>query len=181
MLTPAEPFTVRREKLKSVCIYLCCHYLLTFIIIYRHFVKVPPTQSINTYRLTFSYKAKCWLTSLQVLSEAKRWILLSLTDVLLSLFVYLGVYLYVSYQCTSWAAVAILTGADPGVNASPARGAALGPGTPRGPEDRLRTGHPFIAEPMEMAVVGEEVAEFERIDCNNNTIAVKVVDLSHKK
>lgn len=84
----------------------------------------------------------------------------------MSLFVYMCVYLCVcvSYQCTSWAAVAILAGADPGVDASPALRAALGPGAPRGPEDRLRTGHPFIAEPVEMALVGEEVGDFKTID-----------------
>ena len=57
--------------------------------------------------------------------------------------------MYVSYQRTSWAAVAILTGADPRVNASPTLGAALGPGAPGGPEDGLRTGNPFIAQPVE--------------------------------
>lgn len=54
-----------------------------------------------------------------------------------------------SYQRTSRTAVAILTGADPGVDASPAFGAALGPRGPRGPEDRLGTGDPFVAEPAD--------------------------------
>lgn len=51
------------------------------------------------------------------------------------------------YQCTSWAAVAVLTRADPGVDSAPTLAAALGPGGPGGPEDGLRTGHPIIAEP----------------------------------
>ena len=65
----------------------------------------------------------------------------------------------VSYQCTSWAAVAILTSADPGVDASPTLCAALGPGAPGRPEDWLRTGHPLIAEPVEMAVMADEVRD----------------------
>lgn len=43
------------------------------------------------------------------------------------------------------------------MDASPAFGAALGPRAPRGPEDGLRTGDPFIAEP---------------VDCNKNTAAM---------
>lgn len=78
-------------------------------------------------------------------------ILLMLTGVLLSLFICVCV----SYQCTSWAAVAILTGADPGVDASPALCAALSPGAPWGPEDWLRTGHPFIAESVAVMTVAE--------------------------
>lgn len=59
----------------------------------------------------------------------------------------------VSYQSTSRAAVAILTGADPGVDTSAALGAALGPGAPRGPENRLRAGHPLIAEPVKTTAI----------------------------
>ena len=51
------------------------------------------------------------------------------------------------FQCTSRAAVAVLTRADPGVDAAPTLAAALCPGGPRGPKDWLRTGHPIIAEP----------------------------------
>lgn len=64
------------------------------------------------------------------------------------------------YQCTSWAAVAVLTRADPGVDATTTLAAALGPGDPRGPEDRLRTGHPVIAEPVE---------DLQRTDCSRTT------------
>lgn len=70
----------------------------------------------------------------------------------------------ISYQCTSWAAVAILASADPGVDTSTALGAALCPGAPRGPEDRLGTGHPFIAEPVKMAATagwGGEVTKIQ--------------------
>lgn len=62
-----------------------------------------------------------------------------------------------SYQCTSWAAVAVLTCADPGVDAAPALGAAFGPGAPRRPEDGLRTGLSFITEPV--AEVGRAAAD----------------------
>lgn len=67
-----------------------------------------------------------------------------------------AVSVYVSYQRTSWATVAVLAGADPGVNAPTALGAALGPRAPRGPEDRLRTGNPFVAKPVQTAMVGED-------------------------
>lgn len=69
----------------------------------------------------------------------------------------------ISYQCTSWAAVAILASADPGVDTSAALGAALCPGAPRGPEDWLRTGHPFIAEPVKTAATAEWGVEVTKI------------------
>lgn len=54
-----------------------------------------------------------------------------------------------SYQRTSRTAVAVLTRANPGVDASSALGAALGPGAPGRPEDGLRAGLPLVAEPAE--------------------------------
>lgn len=54
-----------------------------------------------------------------------------------------------SYQRASWTTVAVLTRADPGVDASSALGAALGPGAPGRPEDGLRAGLPLVAEPAD--------------------------------
>lgn len=57
-----------------------------------------------------------------------------------------------SYQCTSRTAVAILTRADPGVDASSALGTALGPGAPGRPEDGLRAGLALVAEPADSKI-----------------------------
>lgn len=87
----------------------------------------------------------------------------------------LCVFLCASYQRTSRAAVSILAGADPGMDASPTLSAALCPGAPRGPEDWLRTGHPFITEPVEMAAGKEQ--GFKRTDWNRNTDVAMALDL----
>lgn len=58
------------------------------------------------------------------------------------------------YQCTSWTGVAILTGPDPGMDASTALCAALGPRGPRRPKNGLRTWYALIAEPVVKTVVG---------------------------
>lgn len=54
------------------------------------------------------------------------------------------------------------------MDASSTLRAALGPGAPRGPVDRLRTGHPLIAEPEDM--------DFKN-DSNKNIAAVGAVYL----
>lgn len=84
------------------------------------------------------------VAGLVLLNERPKKYLYDSTSICLLLHICLGG----SYQCTSWATVPILTGADPGVDASPTLRAALGPGGPWGPENRLRTGHRFITEPM---------------------------------